>query len=177
MGAAFGTKVYRTKNVAGGVEAHTAGDIFYECSYARQASTGDESVATCVDQADPERTCTPWKDRVRAVRAFYVLTICIALVSLPVAAVDSWHRLPSCASLGSKALLLGLTVSLALTSLLAWALCIRLPRTSFAIGQPSPRIRTTPGVRRRFSCSSSRSWRSGKVSSPWSSLQSRSRDE
>ena len=130
---AFATNVFTVKNSAdvGGVtrKSEAWADIWYMCSTGTY--TGDKPVASCVDAADPHGTCTKQKDRVRATRAFYVITALIALVNLVVGVLDFFGALSLPFGLKPQILLISISGALIFFTLLSWAIAISWPRSKY----------------------------------------------
>ena len=91
----------------------------------------NKPAATCIDTADPRDSCAKQKDRARAVRAFYVLTALVVVVSIVVGVLDAFGALNLPGGLKPQIALIAVAAAMIVFTLLSWALAISWPRSKY----------------------------------------------
>jgi len=129
---AFGTNVFK---IDGNNGAEAYGDIWYTCNRGVNAADGSRSIASCRYNTDPGNTCTKYKDRVRSIQAFYILTAVFVVLNLTFGVMDHFGKLESL-PFGAKSqlVLVVLAAIVIVWSMLSWAIAISYPRTEYCGG-------------------------------------------
>jgi MFS superfamily sulfate permease-like transporter len=93
----------------------------------------DDHVESCYSATDGAITCTPFKDRFRAMQCFYILTILLLLISIIFAVLDHGNVRNF---KHYKVILLFLGGLAIIFSLMGWSLAFSIPRTHFCESSP-----------------------------------------
>jgi len=130
---AFGTNVFSIKPDNGN-GAEQWSDIWYSCG--RGATVlGNSPVASCTYLTDKNLDCTKLEDRVRAMRAFYILTAVFCVVNLMFGVLDHFGKLEGLPfGLKSQIVLVVCAALVIFWSLLSWAVAISYPRSEYDCG-------------------------------------------
>jgi hypothetical protein len=133
---AFGTNVFSIKPDNGN-GAEQWSDIWYSCG--RGATVlGNSPVASCTYLTDKNLDCTKLEDRVRAMRAFYILTAVFCVVNLMFGVLDHFGKLEGLPfGLKSQIVLVVCAALVIFWSLLSWAIAISYPRSEYDCGGSS----------------------------------------
>jgi hypothetical protein len=125
----FGTNVFSIEPSNASYKSSV--DIWYTCTRPGDVN-GRKQMAQCFDLVDPALKCDELANRVRAIRAFYVLTAVFVVVNLIAGVMDHFGALEGLPfGLKSQIVLVVLAAIVIFWSLLSWAIAISFPRTAY----------------------------------------------
>jgi hypothetical protein len=131
--AALGTEVANLKNSASNFEVKQSVTLWKSCSQTKDfRGTGPK---TCISTTDSDIDCASFKDHFRGAQAFYILAMLMFLVAIALGFVDHFKpgwllKLP----LQPKLQFLIVALITFFFALVAWAIAVSIPTTSFCGG-------------------------------------------
>jgi hypothetical protein len=129
--AALGTNVAKFKNEGQGFSVTNEVNLWKSCSKSSSSFRGT-SPKSCISTTDSDIDCAKFKDNFRAAQAFYILTVLLLPVAIAIGLLDHFkpqllEKLP----MRPKFWLLAVAIALFVLSLIAWAIGVGIPNTSY----------------------------------------------